>query len=109
MGIFQRLLSRLVSRKTMPPALAGSQWSGTAFVDAFKRNRNPAPNELMAELKNTAYACIAINSAVCASNPPSLYVVTHEHQPRPKCLTKALSSRGCRWIPARRYTSSSMP
>jgi hypothetical protein len=96
MGIMRSLLSWFAGRKTMPAALSGTQWSGTAFVDAFKRNRNPTPNELMAELKNTAYACIAINSAVCASNPPSLYVVTHEHQPRPKCLTKALRPEALR-------------
>ena len=40
--------------KTVPPALTGPQWSGTRFVDAYKRNRAPTPNEIMAELKNTA-------------------------------------------------------
>jgi hypothetical protein len=78
MGLMRTLLAWLTSKKTMPAALSGGQWSGTAFVDAYKRNRNPTPNELMAELKNTAYACISLNSAVCASNPPNLYVVTHE-------------------------------
>jgi hypothetical protein len=62
-------------------------------MDAYKRNRNPTPNELMAELKNTAWACASINAAVCASNPPKLYVVTHEGQPAPKCLTKQLSRK----------------
>jgi hypothetical protein len=31
----------------------------------------------MAELKNTAWACISLDSAVCANKPPQLYVVTN--------------------------------
>jgi HK97 family phage portal protein len=60
-------------------------------VDAYKRNRQPTPNELLAELKNTAWACASINAAVCASHPPQLYVATHEGQAAPKCLTKTLA------------------
>jgi hypothetical protein len=82
--------------KTMPAALAGQQWSGTQYVDAYKRNRVPTPNELMAELKNTAWACASINAAVCASNPPALYVATSAGQAEPKCLTKALAKRWSR-------------
>jgi HK97 family phage portal protein len=62
-------------------------------VDAYKRNRIPTPNELMAELKNTAWACASINAAVCASNPPMLFVATSAGQAEPKCLTKALTKR----------------
>jgi len=40
----------LFGRKSIPASLTGGQWSGTAFTDAFKRNRQPTPNELMAEL-----------------------------------------------------------
>src|SRR5947199_3220977 len=76
--------------KTMPPALAGGQWTGTGFVDAYKRNRNPTPNELMAELKGTAWGCVSINAAVCANYPPKLFVATRRGQAAPKCLTKAL-------------------
>src|SRR5260221_6899706 len=79
--------------KAMPAALAGTQWSGTQFVDAFKRNRAPTPNELMAELKNTAWACASINAAVCASHPPQLYVATQVGQAAPQCLTGALHPR----------------
>ncbi len=77
--------------KTMPSALAGGQWTGTGFVDAYKRNRNPTPNELMAELKGTAWGCVSINAAVCADYPPHLYVATGRGQDRPKCLTKKLA------------------
>ncbi len=86
--------------KNLPPALTGAQWSGTSFVDAYRRNRNPTPNELLAELKNTAWACASINAAVCASFPPRLYVTTRPGQPRPKCLTRALPRRTDRLLRA---------
>jgi Phage portal protein len=87
------LLSRLAGwlrPKAMPAALTGSQWSGTSFIDAYRRNRSPTPNEILAELKNTAWTCASVNAAVCASFPPKLYVTTRADQPPPKCLTKAL-------------------
>jgi HK97 family phage portal protein len=83
-------LSRWLYKKTMPAALTGGQWSGTQFVDSFKRSREPTPNELMAELKGAAWACISINAAVCASFPPRLFVTTGPGQARPKCAAKAL-------------------
>jgi hypothetical protein len=82
-----------LSPRAMPPVLAGPQWSGTHYVDAYKRNREPTPNELMAELKNTAWACASINAAVCASNPPQLYVATQHGQSEPKCATQPLPVR----------------
>jgi HK97 family phage portal protein len=85
--------SRWLSRKTAPAVLTGSQWSGTSYVDALKRTREPRPNELLAELKGMAWTCISLNAAVCATFPPRLYVVTRHNQPRPKCLTKSLSPR----------------
>jgi HK97 family phage portal protein len=86
-------LARLLYRKTMPSALTGGQWTGTSYVDSFKRNREPNPNELLAELKGVAWSCISINAAVCANYPPSLYVSTRRGQARPKCATKALPAR----------------
>jgi HK97 family phage portal protein len=86
-------LGTWLSGKALPPALTGTQWSGTGFVDSFKRNRAPTPNELLAELKNTAWACASINAAVCANNPPSLYVVTRHNQPRPRCATRPLDGQ----------------
>src|SRR5215831_7861157 len=83
-------VTRWLESKYVPPALTGSQWTGTGFVDAYKRNRNPTPNEQLAELKNTAFTCASINAAVCAAYPPRLYVATHPHQSPPKCLTKCL-------------------
>lgn len=86
-------LARLVAGKTAPSGLTGTQWSGTSYVDAFRRNRNPTPNELQAELKSTAWTCASLNSATCASYPPRLYVVTEHHQPSPKCLTKPVPAK----------------
>src|SRR5947209_2329379 len=85
-----QMLHRLAARlgpKAIPTSLAGNQWTGTTFVDVYKRNRNPTPNELLAELKNTAFTCSSINAAVCAAFPPRLYVATHsDEQPRARCL-----------------------
>ncbi len=89
--VFSRL-SGWLRPKSMPAVLTGSQWSGTSFIDAYRRNRNPTPNEILAELKNTAWTCASTNAAVCASFPPKLYVTTRPDQPRPKCLTKSLAA-----------------
>lgn len=86
-------LGRWIGGKAVPPALVGPQWTGTGFVDAFKRNRQPTANELLAELKNTAWTCASINAATCANNPPNLYVVTRHNQPVPKCATRPLDAR----------------
>src|SRR5258708_29224909 len=88
---WDRLKSVPTSRKSAPAVLAAGQWSGTSFIDAFKRQRNPTPNELMAELKNTAFTCASINAAVCAAFPPKLYVATDPRlQPEARCLKKSL-------------------
>src|SRR6185437_11654321 len=86
-------LAHWLQSKGMPYALAGAQWSGTSFVDSYKRNRQPTPNEILAELKNTAWTCASINAATCANYPPRLYVITEHNQQRPKCLTKSLSQQ----------------
>jgi HK97 family phage portal protein len=83
-------LSRWLYQKTMPAALTGEQWSGTQYLDRYKRTREPTPNELLAELKGAAWACISINAAVCASFPPRLFVRTERGQTRPKCATRSL-------------------
>ncbi len=76
--------------KAAPFALTGNQWGGTSYVDAYQRNRNPTPNELLADLKNTAWTCASLNASVCASFPPRLYVATHPNQPAPKCPTRSI-------------------
>lgn len=83
-------LARRLRPKSAPSALLGPQWTGTSFLDSFQRNREPTPTELLAELKNTAFACASINAAVCASFPPRLFVATQANQPMARCLTRAL-------------------
>jgi HK97 family phage portal protein len=82
--------ARWLARKKIPTSLAGNQWTGTTFVDLYRRNRNPNPNELLAELKGTAWTCASINAAVCATFPPRLFVATAADQPAARCLTRAL-------------------
>jgi len=87
-------LARLVHPKSAPSVLTGNQWSGTSFIDSFKRERNPTPNELMGELKNTAFTCATINAAVCAAFPPKLYVATDpKTQPEARCLKQPVDAR----------------
>src|SRR5437660_9741356 len=89
-NLFSRL-TRLIRPKSAPAALMGRQWSGTSFIDSFKRERNPTPNELMAELKNTAFTCATINAGVCASFHPRLYVATSNTvQAQARCYTKPI-------------------
>src|SRR5262249_4398636 len=78
------------SRKGNPRSLTGSQWTGTTFTDTWRRNREPTPNELLGELKGTAWTCASLNAAVCAAYPPRLYVATYPDQPPARCLTRAL-------------------
>jgi HK97 family phage portal protein len=83
-------LANWIRPKGVPSALTGNQWSGTSMVDAFHRNRNPTANELMAELKATAFTCASINAGVCANFPPKLYVATGPGEPEARALTRSL-------------------
>jgi hypothetical protein len=87
---FLHRLARWLARKSNPSALTGRQWTGSNFTDLFQRNREPTPNELMAELKGAAWTCASLNAAVCAAYPPRLYVATGYNQPTARCLTRAL-------------------
>jgi HK97 family phage portal protein len=82
--------ARWLGKAAAPAAVLGGNWTGTSFVDNFKRLREPRPNELLAELKGMAWTCISLNASTCASYPPRLYVITQHHQPRPRCPTKSL-------------------
>src|SRR4051812_34629992 len=84
-----RWLARLFSR-SIPAALGGGQWTGTAFTDSYKRSRAPSPNELLAELKGVAWACASLNASACATHAPRLYVVTQHNQPKARCATRAV-------------------
>lgn len=72
-------------------AVVSTGETGSGFIDAYKKHRQPNNSDLLNELKNTAWTCASINAAVCAANPPKLYVKTEQNQSRPKCQTKAIS------------------
>src|SRR3984957_20039733 len=98
-------LARWLHRKTMPSALLGRQWTGTNYVDSYKRTRNPTPNELLAELKGAAWTCISMNASVCASFPPQLFVATQPNQAQPKCATRSINRRDLQRIKSLPYLS----
>src|SRR3989442_594376 len=82
--LFARLLAWL-RRKAMPPALTGTT---AGLMDSLRRRSEPTAFDLLAELRNTAWACVSINASVCASSPPRLFVRTRPGEPAPRCLTR---------------------
>jgi len=88
--------------KAAPMSLTGTQWSGSSYIDLYKRQREPTPNELMLELKNTAWCCATGNAAVCANYYPRLFVATGHADPDPKCLTARLSRKTEDWLRSRK-------
>jgi HK97 family phage portal protein len=99
-------IARKIRPKAIPSSLTGGQWSGTSYVDSFMRNRDPNSNELLAELKNTAFSCASINAAVCAAYPPRLYVATRSpNEAEPRCFTIPVEKkvekrlRSLPWLP----------
>jgi HK97 family phage portal protein len=85
-----RRLLGLTRTKGNSSSLRGNQWTGTSYIDSWRRTREPGPNELVAELKGIAWTCISLNAAACATFPPSLYVITRHNQAAPKCGTRPL-------------------
>lgn len=83
--------ARWLTKKSAPASLAGSQWHGPRLIDFYRRMAAPTATDLLAELKSTAWTCASINSSVCASYPPRLYVATGTGQSPPRCLTRRLS------------------
>jgi hypothetical protein len=107
-AVLANALSRFVHwlrPKSAPASLTGNQWTGTSFLDSYGRNRQPSGNDLLSELKGTAWTCATLNASVCATYPPRLYVATHRDQAQPRCLTRVLPSA----IENRLRTSPSLP
>src|ERR1043166_203023 len=91
--------ARWLLRKTAPDYLP----MGTAnFLDAHASRRQPTVNDLLNELKNTAWTCASINASVCASLPPRLYVATSRSQGPPRCATRTLEPAMVRQLRATR-------
>jgi HK97 family phage portal protein len=59
-----------------------------SYVDRYRQISQPSASQLLDELKTTAWACVNINAATCASYPPRLFVRTRAGQPEPKCATR---------------------
>lgn len=68
-------------------ALTVQPFPASMPFDGYRPLRDPTPTELLAELRNTAWTCAALNSAICASHPPRLYVQTAPGQAPPECRT----------------------
>jgi HK97 family phage portal protein len=87
-----------LGQKAMPRVLGAPQWTGPRTLDGFRQRREPNANDLLYELKATAWTCASLNAQTCAAHPPKLYVTTKHNQPAPKCRTKALQPRKKRWL-----------
>jgi HK97 family phage portal protein len=83
-------LARWLRAKAAPPYLPDP--ASTLPVDFLRWRRLPSAEELLQELKNTAWTCASINAAVCAAFPPRLYVQTAPGAPAPRCLTRRLDA-----------------
>jgi HK97 family phage portal protein len=81
---FAHLLQRLAAW------LAPARSSISSGFPMPGRSRSPAPADLLAELKATAWTCASLNSSACAAFPPRLYVRTAPGQAAPRCLTRSL-------------------
>jgi HK97 family phage portal protein len=90
MRSFLHRLACWLARKTAPATVRNSTLERPSFVDAYRRLRTPSAHDLLAELKNTAYACASLNAAVCATFAPRLFVSTRRGEAAPRCLTRAL-------------------
>src|SRR3954447_701956 len=90
MRSFLHRLARWLARETAPATVRDGTPQRPSFVDAYRRLRTPSAHDLLAELKNTAYACATLNASVCATYPPRLFVSTRPGEPSPRCLTRSL-------------------
>src|SRR5262245_61813531 len=87
-----RRFARRVAGRLAPKGAAHDFTGGLDFVDTYRKVRAPSQVDLFAELKNTAWTCASINAAVCAANPPRLYVRTGPRDAPPRCRTLALGA-----------------
>jgi len=78
-----------VSRWWQRKSVVEESW---APLEAPRRNRQPSPHELLAELKSTAWACATINASVCAALPPRLFVTMAPGEAPPRGATRVLDA-----------------
>ena len=87
-----RRLAGWVGGKSATPQ-PGPFAADAGFTDLYRRYREPTGRDLLAELKNTAWACASVNAGVCAAYYPRLFVATHAGQPQARCLTAPLDRK----------------
>lgn len=102
MSTYFSAIRNWIHQKTMPRALASSQWTGTSALDSFRKVRQPTPNELIQELKATAWTCASLNAQTCATYQPKLYVTTNSRQPAAKCPRKPIPGAALKTLTLRR-------
>lgn len=75
---------------------APGEWSAVpgGVVDGWRRE--PAPAELVAAYRDTAYFCANLNARGVARTPIRLYVQSRPGQARPRCATRALAPEAAR-------------
>ena len=71
MRSFFHRLARWLARKTAPATVRDGSPERPSFVDAYRRLRTPSGHDLLAELKNTAYACATLNATLSYGVPPA--------------------------------------
>src|SRR5688572_4415583 len=100
-----RHFTRWLRRKAAPSYLPAA--NPAPSLDTYRRHRVPTANDLLNELRNTAWACASINAAVCASFPPRLFVVNGPDQPPLHLRTRSLDLRTQRRLLAHAHSSAS--
>ena len=88
-NVFTRV-AQWLHPKSVPYALTGPQWSGTRFVDAFKRQPQPDAQRDHGGAEEHRLDLCQHQRRRLHSFPPRLYVTTRRGQTAPKCLTKSL-------------------
>jgi HK97 family phage portal protein len=90
-SMIRSFLARTLSRLAGWLAPSTPSFSGAWAPLPMNRSGQPTTNDLLCELKSTAWTCASLNAAVCASFPPRLYVRTNARGPQARCLTRSLS------------------
>jgi HK97 family phage portal protein len=86
-------LARLTKRSAPPTTNPAGMGTGMGPADAYRRQRDPGPADLVREFKAVAWACANMNANVCAGHQPKLYVHTAAGQAPPRCLTRPVGKK----------------
>lgn len=87
---YRKVASWLKSALFSTPTHGGGWGYRSSTIDSFRSRRQPTSEDLLREVKNTAYACAMINASTCASFPFRLFVKTSPGQAEPIAKTMKL-------------------